>query len=155
MNKNTFWKKYTRPFICLIIVLVFFTMFTIRLVDWQLIQGDYYREEVSTRANYVLTSDATRGEIVDVNGEVIAANTTNYTVVLDKLYINSDMHINDVIVEMFDLLETFAKGQSVTVVEDAFLNETYSREGNEAHDSLVDSGKEGAVNGAGDNGCVE
>ena len=104
MNKNTFWKKYTRPFICLIIVLIFFTMFTIRLVDWQLIQGDYYREEVSTRANYVLTSDATRGEIVDVNGEVIAANTTNYTVVLDKLYINSDMHINDVIVEMFDLL---------------------------------------------------
>ncbi|MBQ7810568.1 MAG: penicillin-binding protein [Clostridia bacterium] len=104
MNKNTFWKKYTRPFICLIIVLVFFTMFIIRLVDWQLIQGDYYREEVSTRANYVLTSDATRGEIVDVNGEVIAANTTNYTVVLDKLYINSDMHINDVITEMFELL---------------------------------------------------
>ena len=104
MNKNTFWKKYTRPFICLIIVLVFFTMFVIRLVDWQLIQGDYYREEVSTRANYVLTSDATRGEIVDVNGEVIAANTTNYTVVLDKLYINSEMPINDVIAEMFELL---------------------------------------------------
>ncbi len=104
MNKNTFWKKYTRPFICLIIVLVFFTMFIIRLVDWQLVQGDYYREEVSTRANYVLTSDATRGEIVDVNGEVIAANTTNYTVVLDKLYINSEMPINDVITEMFELL---------------------------------------------------
>ena len=104
MNKNTFWKKYTRPFICLIIVLVLFTMFIIRLVDWQLIQGDYYREEVSTRANYVLTSDATRGEIVDVNGEVIAANTTNYTVVLDKLYINSEMPINDVIAEMFELL---------------------------------------------------
>ena len=104
MNKNTFWAKYTRPFICLGIVLVFFTMFIIRLVDWQLVQGEYYREEVSTRANYILTSDATRGEIVDVNGEVIAANTTNYTVVLDKLYISADTSINDVIVEMFDLL---------------------------------------------------
>lgn len=104
MNKNGFFKKYTRPFICLLVVLVFFTMFIIRLVDWQLIEGDYYRDEVSTRANYVLTSDATRGEIVDVNGEVIAANTTNYTVVLDKLYINSETPINDVIVEMFDLL---------------------------------------------------
>ncbi|MBR3987718.1 MAG: penicillin-binding protein [Clostridia bacterium] len=104
MNKNSFLKKYSRAFICLAIVLVFFTMYTIRLVDWQLVQGDYYREEVSTRANYVLTSDATRGEIVDVNGEVIAANTTNYTVVIDKLYINPNMHINDVIVEMFDLL---------------------------------------------------
>jgi len=104
VNKNGFFKKYTRPFICLLVVLVFFTMFIIRLVDWQLIEGDYYRDEVSTRANYVLTSDATRGEIVDVNGEVIAANTTNYTVVLDKLYINSETPINDVIVEMFDLL---------------------------------------------------
>ncbi len=104
MNKNNFLKKYTRPLVCLIIVLVFFTMFTIRLIDWQLVQGEYYREEVSTRANYVLTSSPTRGEIVDVNGEVIAANTTNYTLVLDKLYIGSDMSINDVIVEMFELL---------------------------------------------------
>lgn len=104
MNKNSFFAKYARPFICLVIVLVFFTMFIIRLVDWQLIQGDYYRDEVSTRANYVLTSDATRGEIVDVKGEVIAANTTNYTVVINKLYIGADTEINDVIVEMFDLL---------------------------------------------------
>lgn len=104
MNKNSFFAKYARPFICLVIVLVFFTMFIIRLVDWQLIQGDYYRDEVSTRANYVLTSDATRGEIVDVKGEVIAANTTNYTVVINKLYIGADTEINDVIVEMFELL---------------------------------------------------
>lgn len=104
MNKNSFIKKYARPFICLIIVFTFFTMFTVRLVNWQLIQGEYYRDEVSTRANYVLTSNATRGEIVDADGEVIAANTTNYTVVLNKLYISSEMSINDVIVEMFDLL---------------------------------------------------
>lgn len=104
MNKNSFFAKYARPFICLVIVLVFFTMFIVRLVDWQLIQGDYYRDEVSTRANYVLTSDATRGEIVDVKGEVIAANTTNYTVVINKLYIGAETEINDVIVEMFDLL---------------------------------------------------
>ena len=104
MNKNSFFKKYLRPAICLMIVLTFFTMFFIRLVDWQLVQGEYYREEVSTRANYILTSSPTRGEIVDVNGEVIAANTTNYTLVIDKLYINSETHINDVIVEMFDLL---------------------------------------------------
>ena len=104
MNKNAFLKKYGRAFICLMIVFTFFGLFIVRLVDWQLVQGEYYREEVSTRANYVLTSDATRGEIVDVNGEVIAANTTNYTVVIDKLYISSDMSINDVIKEMFGLL---------------------------------------------------
>lgn len=104
MNKTGFFKKYTRPFICLLIVAVFFTMFTVRLADWQLVQGEYYREEVSTRADYVLTSNATRGEIVDADGEVIVANTTNYTVVLNKLYISSDMSLNDVITEMFELL---------------------------------------------------
>ncbi len=104
MNKNSFFKKYLRPAICLMLVLTFFAMFFVRLVDWQLVQGEYYREEVSTRANYILTSSPTRGEIVDINGEVIAANTTNYTLVIDKLYINGDTSINDVIVEMFDLL---------------------------------------------------
>lgn len=105
MNSNSFFKKHLRPIICLLIVLTFFTLFVARLVDWQLIQGEYYREEVSTRANYILTSSPTRGEIVDVNGEVIAANTTNYTLVIDKLYISSETSINDVIVEMFGLLE--------------------------------------------------
>ena len=104
MNKQSFFKKYARPLVCLMVVLTFFLLFIIRLVDWQLIEGEYYREEVSTRANYILTSSPTRGEIVDVNGEVIAANTTNYTVILDKLYINSETPINDVIAEMFELL---------------------------------------------------
>ena len=103
-NKNSFFVKYSRPVICLAIVAAFFVLFIARLVDWQLVQGEYYREEVSTRANYALTSDATRGEIVDINGEAVQTNVTNYNVVINKLYITSDMSINSVIAQMFELL---------------------------------------------------
>ncbi len=102
-------KKYLkdniRAVICLSLVAVFFVCFTIRLFNWQIIQGDYYREEVATTANYRLTSDDTRGEIVDVNGEPIEANTTMYSVIIDKLYINGDLTVNKVITTLFDIFE--------------------------------------------------
>ena len=98
-------KENIRSVICLILVAVFFVCFTVRLFNWQIIQGDYYREEVATTANYRLTSDDTRGEIVDVNGEVIEANTTMYSVIIDKLYINGDLTVNKVITTLFDIFE--------------------------------------------------
>lgn len=98
-------KENIRSVICLVLVAVFFVGFTIRLFNWQIIQGDYYREEVATTANYRLTSDDTRGEIVDVNGEPIEANTTMYSVIIDKLYINGDLTVNKVITTLFDIFE--------------------------------------------------
>ena len=102
MIKN-YLKENTRPLICLALIAVFFVCFTIRLFNWQIIQGEYYREEVATTANYRLTSDDTRGEIVDVNGEVIEANTTTYSVIIDKLYISGDLTVNKVITNLFDI----------------------------------------------------
>ncbi len=98
-------KENIRSVICLLLVAVLFVCFTIRLFNWQIIQGDYYREEVATTANYRLTSDDTRGEIVDVNGEPIEANTTMYSVIIDKLYINGDLTVNKVITTLFDIFE--------------------------------------------------
>lgn len=100
-----FIKKYTREIICLALILIFFIMFTVRLFDWQIINGEYYRKEVSTTADFRLYSDATRGEIVDVNGEPIETNTTTYSVIIDKLYINGDLTVNDVIIRLFELFE--------------------------------------------------
>lgn len=100
-----FLKENIRSVVCLVLVAVFFICFVVRLFDWQIIQGEYYREEVATTANYRLTSDDTRGEIVDVNGEVIEANTTVYSVIIDKLYINGDLTVNKVITTLFDIFE--------------------------------------------------
>ena len=98
-------KEYKRPLICLALVILIFTGFVIRLFDWQIIQGEYYREEVATTANYRLTSDATRGEIVDRTGKAIETNTTAYSVVIDKLYISGDLTVNQVILKLFDVFE--------------------------------------------------
>ncbi len=100
-----FIKEYKRSVICLILVLIIAIGFVIRLFDWQIVQGEYYRDEVATTANYRLTSDATRGEIVDCNGEAIETNTTAYSVIIDKLYISGDITVNDVILKLFDIFE--------------------------------------------------
>ncbi len=100
-----FIKEYKRPIICLIFAAIIVVCFVVRLFDWQIVQGEYYREEVATTANYRLTSDATRGEIVDCNGEAIETNTTAYSVIIDKLYISGDLTVNDVILKLFDIFE--------------------------------------------------
>ncbi len=99
----SFIKEYKRPLICLALIVVIFTCFTVRLFDWQIVKGEYYREEVATTANYRLTSDATRGEIVDKNGKAIETNTTAYAVIIDKLYISGDLTVNQVILKLFDV----------------------------------------------------
>lgn len=100
-----FIKENRRALVCLLLVIVIFASFAVRLFDWQVVQGEYYREEVATTANYRLTSDATRGEIVDCNGVALTTNLTVYSVVIDKLYISQDMTVNDVIKRLFDLFE--------------------------------------------------
>lgn len=100
-----FIKENSRPLICLLLVIIIFASFIVRLFDWQIIQGDFYREEVATKANYRLTSDATRGEIVDCNGVALVTNTTVYSVVIDKLYISGDLTVNDVIIKLFEMFD--------------------------------------------------
>lgn len=100
---KSFLKQYNRPFICICLVVVIMLCFFARLADWQLIQGDYYREEVATTANYKVYSDATRGEILDVNGVALETNTTLYSVIIDKLYIPTGTSVNEVIAKLFEI----------------------------------------------------
>lgn len=105
MMIGNFIKEHKRPLGCLLLVIIIFVSFVVRLFDWQVVQGEYYREEVATTANYRLTSDATRGEIVDCNGVPITTNMTVYSVSIDKLYITGEFTVNDVILRLFDIFE--------------------------------------------------
>jgi len=100
-----FIKEHIRALICLLLVVIFFVSFIVRLFDWQVSQGEYYRNEVATKANYRIASEATRGEIVDCNGVPLTTNITQYSVVIDKLYINQDLTVNDVILRLFEMFE--------------------------------------------------
>ena len=85
-SKNKYPK--TTITVCIIITLAFFVLFTARLVDWQIVHGSEYRELAKRSTSYTVQTDATRGEILDKNGDGIVVNTTHYKIVIDKLYAN-------------------------------------------------------------------
>lgn len=87
-SKNKYPK--TTITVCIIITLAFFVLFTARLVDWQIVHGSEYRELAKRSTSYTVQTDATRGEILDKNGDGIVVNTTHYKIVIDKLYANEE-----------------------------------------------------------------
>ncbi len=89
--------------VCIIITLVFFTIFTLRLVDWQLIHGDEYKQLATRSTSYTVKTDATRGEILDKDGNGLVVNTTHYKIVFDKLY-TEETTLNDTILLLVNLM---------------------------------------------------
>lgn len=87
----------------MIIVISFFAVFVARLVDWQLVNGREYSELAARSTSYTVETAATRGEILDKNGEGLVVNTTHYKVVLDKLYLDEDKR-NETILHLIDIL---------------------------------------------------
>lgn len=91
--------------ICIIITLVIFLAFGVRLFFWQIVEGKEYAQLADNSTAYTVTTDATRGEILDCNGQGVAVNRTGYQIVLDKLYIDSDK-LNGIILSLIDLMKT-------------------------------------------------
>lgn len=103
--------------VCMIIVIVFFAVFVIRLVDWQIINGEEYSELAARSTSYTVETAATRGEILDRNGNGLVVNTTHYKVVLDKLYLDEDMQ-NDTILQLIEILgKTGDKWEDILPIE--------------------------------------
>lgn len=103
-----------RIFICIVIVVLIALVFVVRLFDWQIIKGDYYSDVALTSATYTVKTDATRGEILDTNGEGLAVNKTSYQVVFNKLYLEKDK-INSTILTLIDFMEK-GEGQWIDVL---------------------------------------
>lgn len=96
-------RKKSRMTVCIVITLVFFALFACRLVDWQIIHGDEYKELATRSTSYTVKTDATRGEILDCNGKGLVVNKTNYKIEFDKLYINEDT-LDGTILNLINLL---------------------------------------------------
>lgn len=95
-------KSNLRIIICGVIVVLIFFGFTVRLFNWQIINDDQYKEISAQSTSYNEVSDATRGEILDVNGKELAVNKTAYNVVINKIYVTEGT-INDIIWTLLDL----------------------------------------------------
>ena len=100
--EKRFLKK--RVVICIIITLVIFSGFMCKLFVWQIVEGREYAKLADTSTAYTVTTDATRGEILDCNGVGLAVNRTGYQIVLDKLYIDPEK-LDQTILSLIGLME--------------------------------------------------
>lgn len=86
-----------------LVVLIFgiFIVFTCRLVNWQIINSDYYKLKSLQSHSYILNTEPVRGEILDRSGNGLAVNSVGYRLVLDDFNLPKD----DVSGCMFKILE--------------------------------------------------
>ncbi len=94
-----------RVIICIIITLVIFCGFACKLFVWQIVEGEEYSKLADTSTAYTVTTDATRGEILDCNGKGLAVNRTGYRIVLDKLYIDAEK-LDNTILSLIRLMDS-------------------------------------------------
>ena len=93
-----------RYFFIIGFISVVFLVYVGRLVDWQIINHDYYKARANNVNTYSIITDSVRGEILDCNGKGLAVNATGYRVILDRLNIDRDIE-NKFILKMVTLLE--------------------------------------------------
>ena len=79
-----------RIILCTLLLVLIFACFSLRLFDWQIVHGQEYKELSDASTAHTVVSDATRGEIYDVNGKPFAVNETAYNVVLNKVYTSNE-----------------------------------------------------------------
>ena len=93
-----------RVIVCVILLVVIFGGFALRLFDWQIVHGDEYKELSAASTAHTVQSDATRGEILDVNGTQLAVNETAYNIVINKVYASEDTDLNLIIINLLNTL---------------------------------------------------
>lgn len=91
-----------RIIICGVIIVLIFAGFTARLFNWQIVNADKYKQISAQSTSYTEVSDATRGEILDVNGKELSVNKTAYNIVINKIHV-AEGSTNDVINTLLDL----------------------------------------------------
>lgn len=90
--------------ICTVILLVILSGFVSKLFLWQIVEGKDYRKVADSSTAYTVTTDSTRGEILDRKGVGLAVNRTGYRIALDKLFIDPDK-LNETILTLIDLMD--------------------------------------------------
>ncbi|MDR1240756.1 MAG: hypothetical protein LBK29_02655 [Oscillospiraceae bacterium] len=76
-----------RRFVGILFVIgTIFVLFIVRLVDWQILNSDYYKIRAVVNNACIVKTDAIRGEILDSEGIGLAVNKTGYSLVFNKVF---------------------------------------------------------------------
>ena len=94
----------SRYIVCSLLLLGVFSAYALRLFRWQIVDGQNYYDLANTTSSSYIKLTATRGEILDRNGNALAQNKTCYNIVFDDTLIDHD-HLNDTILELIGILE--------------------------------------------------
>jgi len=78
--------SFRRAFILLMIIVMVLAIFSVRLFQIQIVQGDEYLKLADESYKTTVSIAASRGEIVDCNQIPLVSNRTSYAVVLDYNY---------------------------------------------------------------------
>lgn len=105
INIKKFKFKNARFIISVILTFVPFIIFTIRLIDWQIINTEYYKKRAQNNSAYIIKTEAIRGEILDKDGEGLVINSTGYRAVIDRIEAGKNNE-NYVIAKSVSLLES-------------------------------------------------
>ena len=93
-------KRVTKRWVLeLIFIVVALVIYSLRLVDWQIINGAAFLERANTSNTYTMQTEAKRGEILDVNGVDLAVNFTGFKIVFDRIYLKEGTE-NEIILEL-------------------------------------------------------
>lgn len=96
-------KQNGRYLFCGLLILAIMTIYVLRLVDWQLINGASFLITADKTSTATVTMTAARGEILDVNGNGLAVNKTGYAIVFDRAHMTKGTE-NKTIAQLIALL---------------------------------------------------
>ncbi len=87
-----------------IIVYIIGIILIIKLFELQIIKGASYRETSNTRLSRESTLEASRGEILDRSGNVLASNTSSFNIEMYKTKSDDDV-LNKCVLNLIELFE--------------------------------------------------
>ena len=104
--KRKIKKEHTnlRYNILTIIVYIIGIILIIKLFELQIIKGASYRETSNTRLSRESTLEASRGEILDRSGNVLASNTSSFNIEMYKTKSDDDV-LNKCVLNLIELFE--------------------------------------------------
>lgn len=87
-----------------LLIAAIFLLYSMKLVQFQIIEGEEHYESSNTSVTFRQTLTASRGDIVDIYGTPLASSQLIFNIILNRASMPSDM-LNQRIIEVLEILE--------------------------------------------------
>ncbi len=131
-------RRYVAFYILFALVAI---MISVRLVNLQIVNGNYYREKSDSRIVRSIELVAARGEILDRNGRAIVSSRTAYNVYILSNRQRTDERLNKTIYNLYRTVTTASSNvTSIIPVEEKSGEYSFTISGEEAKKWKTDNG---------------